>query len=90
MNFIGDYFALGLVIILCMFFFDSKVSLRYMPKASKLYIACLFSTALTALVDLITGQMLVMEGISLWQNMLVNTLYFIVNIIIASHKGEFN
>ena len=84
MVFIGDYFALGLVIVLCMFFFDSKVSLRYMPKASKLYIACLFSTALTAVVDLITGQMLAMKGVLLWQIMLVNTLYFIVNIITTS------
>ncbi|MBR5536286.1 MAG: GGDEF domain-containing protein [Clostridia bacterium] len=84
MIFIGDYFALGLVFVLCMFFFDSKIALRYMPKASKLYIACLFSTALTALVDLITGQMLEMSHVLLWQNMLVNTLYFIVNILTTS------
>lgn len=84
MIFIGDYFALGLVIVLCMFFFDSKISLQYMPKASKLYIACLFSTALTSVVDLITGQLMVMDGIPLWQNMLANTMYFIVNIITTS------
>ena len=30
MIFIGDYFALGLVIVLCIFFFDSKTSIRYM------------------------------------------------------------
>ena len=84
MNFIGDYFALGLVIILCMFFFDSKVSFRLMPKASKLYIACLLTTAMTSVIDLITGQLLNLPNIPLWQNMLANTLYFVVNIITTS------
>ena len=58
MNFIGDYFALGLVIILCIFFFDSKTSFRYMTAASKLFICCLITTALTAATDLVTGQLL--------------------------------
>ena len=84
MIFIGDYFALGLVIVLCMFFFDSKISLRHLPKTGKLYIACLFSTALTAVMDLITGQLLEMPDVLLWQNMLANTLYFVVNIITTS------
>lgn len=81
MNFIGDYFALGLVIILCIFFFDSKTSFRYMSTASKLFICCLVTTALTALTDLITGQLLEMENVPLWQNVLVNTVYFAVNIV---------
>ena len=84
MNFIGDYFALGLVTILCIFFFDSKISIRYMSKASKLFIACLVTTALTALIDLITGQFLAMDNVPLWQNMLVNTLYFAINIVTTS------
>ena len=78
---IGDYFALGLVIILCVFFFDSRTSIRYMSAASKLFICCLVSTALTAITDLVTVQLLVLENIPLWKNMLVNTLYFVVNII---------
>lgn len=81
MNFIGDYFALGLVTILCMFFFDSRISVRHMPKASKLFVACLLTTALTAFTDLITGQMLAMERVPLWQNMLANTLYFTINLV---------
>ena len=84
MVFIGDYFALGLVIILCMFFFDSKTGIRYMPTSSKLFVACLFMTAITAITDLITGYMLTLKGISLWKNMLGNTLYFMVNIITTS------
>ena len=81
MNFIGDYFALGLIAVLCIFFFDSKTSIRYMSSASTLFICCLVSTALTAATDLITGQLQVLENVPLWQNVFYNTLYFIINII---------
>jgi len=81
MNFIGDYFSLGLVIVLCIFFFDSKTSVRYMSAASKLFICCLVTTALTAITDLITGQLMYLEDVPLWQNILGNTLYFVVNIV---------
>ena len=81
MIFLGDYFALGLVIILCVFFFDSKISIRHMPKTSKLFICCLVTTALTAVTDLITGQLQTLSYVPLWQNILWNSLYFVVNII---------
>ena len=55
MNFIGDYFALGLVIVLFLFFFDSKISVRYISVSSKLFIAALVMTAVTAITDLLTG-----------------------------------
>ena len=84
MNFIGDYFALGLIIALCVFFFDSKTNLRYMSAASILFICCLLATAITAVTDLITGQLLVTNDARLWQGILYNTLYFIVNIISTS------
>ena len=84
MIFIGDYFALGLVIILFIFFFDSKTSIRYMTSASKLFIVSLAATALTALTDLVAGQLLNMGGTPLWQNMLCNTLYFVVNVVATS------
>ena len=84
MNFIGDYFALGLIIVLCIFFFDSKTSIRYMSTANILFICCLVTTAMTAVTDLITGQLLITDDASLWQGMLFNTLYFIVNIISTS------
>lgn len=80
MVFVGDYFALGLVIILFIFFFDSKTSIRYMSSASRIFVGCLLMTALTALTDLIAVQLLSIEGIPLWLNMLCNTLYFVVNI----------
>ncbi len=78
---IGDYFAVGLVIILCIFFFDSKTSIRFMPLSSKLFVCCLVTTALTAVTDLVTVQLMVTAGVPLWQNMLVNSLYFVINIV---------
>ena len=81
MNFIGDYFALGLITILFVFFFDSKTSIRYMPSSSILFVCCLVTTALTAATDLMTGHLMEMEYVPLWQNLLWNTLYFVINII---------
>lgn len=81
MNFIGDYFALGLIIILCVFFFDNKTNLRYMTRAGKLFILCLLTTALTAFTDLLTGHMQAQSYVPLWQAMALNTFYFTINII---------
>ena len=68
MNFIGDYFALALILILCIFFFDSKTSFRYMASASKFFILCLGMTALTAATDLLTGHMATLQDTPLWQS----------------------
>ena len=84
MIYIADYFALGLVVILFMFFFDSKVKFRHMPTSGKIFALSLAMTALTALTDLFTGALMVMEDVPLWQNMLVNSFYFIVNLITTS------
>ena len=81
MIFLADYFALSLILILCIFFFDSKISIRHMPKSSILFVCCLITTALTAVMDLITGQLQVLENVPLWQSMMWNSLYFVVNII---------
>ena len=81
MNFIGDYFAIGLIIVLSLFFFDKRY---YLTTASKFFMAALGFTAATALVDLLTGQLLHMSGVPLWMNMTVNSLYFVVNIMATS------
>ena len=78
---IGDYFALGLVIILCIFFFDSKTSILYLAKPSKIFIGCLITTALTAILDLITVQLQNLPHVPLWQEMLANTLFFVISIV---------
>ena len=84
MNSVGDYFALGLVLVLCVFFFDNKISLRYMTAASKIFIICLISTVLTALLDLGTLHLLLLENVPVWVGMLINTAYFVMNIISTS------
>ena len=84
MIFIGDYFALGLVLVLFIFFFDTKNSARFMPASSKLFVACLATTALTAVTDLVTGQLMGLEAVPMSVNLLVNSLYFVVNIIATS------
>ena len=55
-----------------------------MPKPSMLFVFCLITTALTAITDLITGQLQVLTNVPLWQNVLWNSLYFVINIITTS------
>lgn len=81
MNFIGDYFAIGLVLVLCLFFFEKKY---YLTTASKFFLAALVLTAATAGIDLITGSLLGAAGVPLWLRMGVNSLYFVVNILTTS------
>ena len=84
MIYIADYFAIGLVIILLTFFFDDKTNLRLMPLANKVFMVTLIMTALNAITDLLTGIFLTLSGIPLWLNILINTLYFITNLVTTS------
>ena len=81
MVFLGDYFALGLVIVLCLFYFDGRS--RYLSAASKCFMACLVLTAVSAVTDLLTGQFLNIH-VPLWANVAINTLYFIVSVVTTS------
>ena len=81
MNFIGDYFAIGLVLVLSLFFFDKRY---YISTASKYFMAALGLTAATAAIDLCTGTLLKAFWAPLWLNVVVNTLYFVVNIMTTS------
>lgn len=80
MNFTGDFFALGLVTVLCMFFFDGKHALN---KASRYYVTALLLTALNAVTDIITVY-LPSTAAPLWLHMAVNSLYFVINILTTS------
>ena len=84
MNFIGDFFAIGIVIVLCMFFFDGK---HLLTKASRFFVLSLVFTALTAAIDLLTGYLLYIDNTPLWFYMLANTVYFLTNIITTSIIG---
>lgn len=79
--YVGDYFALILVATLFLFFVDTKTSLRYMSASSKLYISSLLLTAATAVTDLLSIYMLSKGWFPLWQNVLVNTAYFIFGVL---------
>ena len=81
MNFIGDFFALGLIAVLLMFYLDGKVVNRYLPTTSKYFIACLILTGATAAIDLLTGYLQYIHTAPLWLGITANTLYFIVNIV---------
>lgn len=84
MIFIADYFAIGLVIILAMFFFENITTVRVMPRSSKIFLAVLGMTAINAVTDLAAGSLLRKDGVPYWLNMLVNTLYFLFNIVTTS------
>ena len=84
MNFIGDYFALAMVLVLFLFFIDSKSSLRHMASSGKLFITALLMTAVTAVTDLYTGYLLVQENVPQWVNMFANTMYFITAVMTTS------
>ncbi len=86
MNFIGDYFAVGLVIVLCMFYFDKNY---FLNRSSKYFVACLLLTAATAVTDITAGALLASDNIPYWLNMTVNSLYFIINIITTSFIALF-
>ena len=77
MNFIGDYFAVALVVILGMFFFDGKHSLN---RTSRYFVACLLFTAASALTDIATGVLLGDVSRPLWMHMAVNALYFLLKL----------
>lgn len=79
--FIGDYFAVGLVIVLCMFYFERKY---FLTQSSKYFVLCLLLTAATAVTDILTGVLLSLANVPYWLNMSVNSLYFIINIITTS------
>lgn len=84
MIFVGDYFALGFVIMLLLFFMDGKSGFRYMSSAAKLFVSCLVSTGISAVLDLLTVYLLSVENVPLWLHMLANSLYFISAVMVTS------
>ena len=84
MIFVGDYFALGFVIMLLLFFMDGKSGFRLMSAAAKLFASCLIITGISAALDLITVHLLSVENVPLWLHMLANSLYFISVVMVTS------
>ena len=74
MNLIGDFFALGLVAILSLFFFSNG----YFPtKASRFFAFSLVLTALSGVLDIVAVYLFGKPEVPLWLNMAINSLFFI-------------
>ena len=55
MIFIGDYFAIGMVVILSLFFFDDKY---YLTRASRYFVGCLIMTAIMICISNVVMDLL--------------------------------
>lgn len=86
MNYIGDFFAIGLIIILVMFYFDRK---HMWTTSSKYFVAALAFTAINAVTDILTNMMLETSNDPLWLNIIANSIYFLTNIITTSFIALF-
>ncbi|MBO7761800.1 MAG: GGDEF domain-containing protein [Clostridia bacterium] len=78
MNLLGDFVALGLILILCIFYFESKC---FLSPSGKYFVLCLPLTAVTALVDIASVILLGTPGVPVWLNFTANTLFFLLNIL---------
>ena len=81
MIFVGDYFAIVVVLLIAMFFIDRK---HAQTTDSKVYLTTLILIFLTAVSDIGTGCMDGAADVPLWANICVNTLYFLMNILSTS------
>lgn len=86
MNYIGDFFAIGLIIILGMFYFDRD---HMWTKSSKYFVTALGCTALNAVLDIFTNMLLETSNDPLWLNIFSNSAYFLTNIITTSFIALF-
>ena len=81
---VGDFFALGLICILCLFYFRNRY---FISAESKYYALCLILTAINACVDIVTAVMINNNLGPIWLNMLINSVYFLMNILVTSMIG---
>ena len=84
MVYVGDYIAIGLVLILFLFYFDGTTRHHFFSQENKLFLACLVLTAATSLSDLIACYLLTIPTTPLGLNIFINTLYFIIGILSTS------
>lgn len=75
MVFVGDFFAIGLIIVLCMFYFERK---HFLSFNSKIFAACLILIGLTASTNIFCYIIMEDPSTPLWMLYLFNSLYFLV------------
>lgn len=89
MVFFGDYFAIGLVVVILFYYLDGHTRPRDMPADSRIFLDCLALTALSAVTDIAAGVLLEIQNVPLWLNMTVNTLYFLITVVTTSAMALF-
>ena len=89
MIFIGDYFALGFVIMIFLFFTDCKFNLRHLTTVGKLFTGCLLFTCFTALVDMYAGFLNQRHTVPHGVLMFWNTVYFVIANIATTFISRF-
>lgn len=78
MIFIGDCFAIVIISILCMFYFEKQF---FFTPASKYFALCLALNGLNAILDIATTVAIYSESIPIVTNVVLNMLYFSSNIV---------
>ena len=73
MVFVGDFFAIGLIIVLCMFYFERK---HFLSFNSRIFAVSLFSIGLTACTNIFCYGIMSDPATPLWMLHLFNSLYF--------------
>ena len=86
MYYFGDYCALALVAILSLFYFPDR---RFLTRTSKLFAMCLVFIAANALLDLLTGCHQHWIGSPIWVGYLVNSAYFLCNLLTTSCIAQY-
>lgn len=78
MIFVGDYFAIGLIIVLCMFYYERK---HFLSLNSRIFAACLIMIGLTAATNIFCYAIMDNPATPLWMLHLFNSLYFVFLIV---------
>lgn len=74
MIFVGDYFAIILIIVLCMFYYERK---HFLSLNSRIFAACLILIGLTAGTNIFCYAIMDDPSTPLWMLHLFNSLYFL-------------
>ena len=78
MIFIGDCFAIVIISILCLFYFEKQF---YFTPASKYFALCLILNGINAILDIASTIAIYSENVPIVTNAALNLLYFSSNII---------
>ena len=78
MIFIGDCFAIVIISILCLFYFEKQF---YFTPASKYFALCLVFNGINAILDIASTIAIYAENVPIVTNAALNLLYFSSNII---------